>query len=105
MIQHAMFFVIWFAKLSLNPWYRRRIHLKHHLLSGQQTDIEERLIGLGYHEIVSLPLVDADPRAILIPGGHQFNDRDQFITRDPLDLDVSFAQFDRIAAWWSECSA
>ena len=42
-----MFFVIWFCKLSLNPWYRRRIHLKHHLVSGHKADIEERLIGLG----------------------------------------------------------
>jgi len=46
-VQHSMFFVIWLAKLSLNPWYRRGIHLKHHLVSGQKTDIEERLIGLG----------------------------------------------------------
>ena len=46
-VQDVMFFVIWFAKLSLNPWYRRGIHLKHHLVSGQEADIEERLIGLG----------------------------------------------------------
>jgi len=46
-VQHSMFLVIWFSKLSLNPWYRRGIHLKHHLVSGQKTDIEERLIGLG----------------------------------------------------------
>lgn len=46
-LQHLMFFVIWFCKLSLNPWYRREIHLKHHRESGQITDIEERLIGLG----------------------------------------------------------
>lgn len=46
-VQNVMFFVIWFSKLSLNPWYRRRIHLKHHLVSGQEADIEERLIGLG----------------------------------------------------------
>lgn len=46
-VQHLMFFVIWFSKLSLNPWYRRGIHLKHHQISGHKTDIEERLIGLG----------------------------------------------------------
>lgn len=46
-IQNSMFFVIWIAKLSLNPWYRRTLHLKHHQVSGQETDIEERLIGLG----------------------------------------------------------
>jgi fatty acid desaturase len=46
-LQNFMFFVIWFCKLNLNPWYRREIHLKHHRESGQVTDIEERLIGLG----------------------------------------------------------
>lgn len=45
--RNAMFFVIWFAKLGLNPWYRRAIHLRHHRASGQKYDIEERLIGLG----------------------------------------------------------
>ncbi len=46
-VQHVMFGVIWFSKLSLNPWYRRKLHLHHHLVSGQENDIEERLIGLG----------------------------------------------------------
>lgn len=46
-IQNVMFAFIWGCKLSLNPWYRREIHLRHHLVSGQETDIEERLIGLG----------------------------------------------------------
>lgn len=46
-VQHLMFLVIWISKLSINPWYRREIHLRHHQESGQKTDIEERLIGLG----------------------------------------------------------
>jgi fatty acid desaturase len=46
-VQDLMFFIIWFLKQGLNPWYRRRVHLKHHRVSGQKTDIEERLIGLG----------------------------------------------------------
>ena len=45
--QNLIFIVIWFCKLGLNPWYRRGIHLKHHRDSGQVTDIEERLIGIG----------------------------------------------------------
>jgi fatty acid desaturase len=45
--QNALYTVIWFLKLGLNPWYRRGIHLRHHRFSGQQVDIEERLIGLG----------------------------------------------------------
>ncbi|CAF3350829.1 unnamed protein product [Rotaria sp. Silwood2] len=46
-IQNVMFLFIWVAKLHISPWHRRQIHLKHHLLSGQINDAEERLIGLG----------------------------------------------------------
>lgn len=46
-VQHAMFFVIWWVKWSIPPWYRKMIHLRHHVVSGQRKDIEERLIGLG----------------------------------------------------------
>ncbi|MEL6349424.1 MAG: fatty acid desaturase [Myxococcota bacterium] len=46
-LQDAMFGVIFVAKMSLDPWSRRRIHLLHHRVSGQRDDIEERLIGLG----------------------------------------------------------
>ncbi|MFP6686166.1 MAG: hypothetical protein VB934_15725, partial [Polyangiaceae bacterium] len=38
---------IWFAKASLDPWSRGRLHRWHHAVSGQTEDIEERLIGLG----------------------------------------------------------
>lgn len=46
-IQDIMFFFIWVSKLHGNPWYRREMHLKHHNVSGQPDDAEERLIGLG----------------------------------------------------------
>jgi fatty acid desaturase len=46
-IQNVMFFVIWWVKMSIPPWYRKIIHLRHHIVSGQKEDIEERLIGLG----------------------------------------------------------
>jgi hypothetical protein len=46
-IQDVMFFGIWIAKLHGNPWFRRDLHLKHHIISGQLDDAEERLIGLG----------------------------------------------------------
>jgi fatty acid desaturase len=45
--QNVMYTVIWFLKLGLNPWYRRTLHLRHHRFSGQEIDVEERLIGLG----------------------------------------------------------
>ena len=47
LVQHLMFTGIWWAKMSLNPWSRGRIHRYHHRVSGQLHDIEERLIGLG----------------------------------------------------------
>jgi len=46
-MQHIMFFFIWITKWSANPWYRKVLHLRHHILSGQTEDVEERLIGLG----------------------------------------------------------
>ncbi|MFT4977572.1 MAG: fatty acid desaturase [Myxococcota bacterium] len=45
--QDVLFAVIFLAKQSMDPWTRRQIHLRHHRVSGQETDIEERLIGLG----------------------------------------------------------
>lgn len=45
--QDFMFFCIWLSKLHGNPWFRRDLHLKHHIISGQVDDAEERLIGLG----------------------------------------------------------
>ncbi len=38
---------IWFGKASIDPWTRGRWHRWHHAVSGQDEDIEERLIGLG----------------------------------------------------------
>lgn len=46
-LKNAVLFGIWVGKASLNPWSRGRIHLWHHVVSGQPEDIEERLIGLG----------------------------------------------------------
>ena len=47
LVWHFMFFGIWVAKLSLNPWTRKSYHLHHHRRSGQADDVEERLLGLG----------------------------------------------------------
>jgi hypothetical protein len=38
---------IWFGKASIDPWTRGRWHRWHHTVSGQEEDIEERLIGMG----------------------------------------------------------
>lgn len=46
-VQHVMFMGIWLIKSNAAPWWRKYYHLKHHMESGQTTDVEERLIGLG----------------------------------------------------------
>ncbi len=45
--QDVLFLGIFLAKGSMDPWLRRVLHLRHHKRSGQKTDVEERLIGLG----------------------------------------------------------
>ena len=46
-VQDALFLGIFLSKATMDPWLRRVIHLRHHKVSGQPGDIEERLIGLG----------------------------------------------------------
>jgi len=61
-----MFVVIWFAKVGANPWWRKVMHLKHHKVSGQVTDIEERLIGLGLPIGIKRLLITLTPLATLL---------------------------------------
>lgn len=65
-VQNVMFSLIWSAKLHISPWYRRQIHLKHHLLSGQPNDAEERLIGLGLSPSFTRMAVSVHPFAGLL---------------------------------------
>ncbi|RHX88056.1 fatty acid desaturase [Leptospira stimsonii] len=47
-IQDFMFWVVWlFRANTVNPWFRREIHLLHHKVSGNKEDVEERMIGNG----------------------------------------------------------
>jgi hypothetical protein len=41
------FLAIWIIKMNTSPFTRKELHLRHHRVSGQMDDIEERLIGLG----------------------------------------------------------
>jgi len=65
-MQNLMMGVIWINKLSINPWYRREIHLYHHKHSGQKNDIEERLIGLGLPFGILRMLVTLHPGGALL---------------------------------------
>lgn len=47
-IQNFMFWVVWlFRANTINPWFRKEIHLLHHKVSGNKEDVEERMIGNG----------------------------------------------------------
>jgi fatty acid desaturase len=47
-VHNFMMFVVWLMRPNtINPWYRRQIHLHHHKVSGTDQDLEERLVGNG----------------------------------------------------------
>jgi fatty acid desaturase len=46
-LKDSCLFVIWWAKLHANPWWRADQHLHHHRRSGQEDDFEERMLGIG----------------------------------------------------------
>jgi len=48
LMHNIMMAVVWCMRPNtINPWYRRKIHLLHHKTSGTQQDLEERLVGNG----------------------------------------------------------
>jgi|EP01095_Lingulamoeba_sp_RSL-Kostka_P006773 fatty acid desaturase len=65
-VQHVMFAFIWLSKMNANPWWRKAYHLKHHKVSGQVTDVEERLIGLGLPLGIKRFLITVTPLCTLL---------------------------------------
>jgi fatty acid desaturase len=52
-MHNFMMTTVWLMRPStINPWYRRKIHLLHHKTSGTKEDIEERLVGNGIANIL-----------------------------------------------------
>jgi len=48
-MHHLMMALSWVARPSTtNPWVRRKLHLKHHQLSGTEEDLEERALTNGF---------------------------------------------------------
>jgi fatty acid desaturase len=48
LVHNFMMLVVWLMRPNtINPWYRRKIHLHHHKTSGTEQDLEERLVGNG----------------------------------------------------------
>jgi fatty acid desaturase len=67
-LQHALFALVWlFRPNTIHPWFRRRIHLLHHRVSGTESDAEERLItnGMPYGWKRALALLDGLLNALL----------------------------------------
>jgi fatty acid desaturase len=47
-MHNLMMLVVWVMRPNtVNPWFRRGMHFRHHKLSGTQQDLEERLVGNG----------------------------------------------------------
>ena len=48
LVQNSMMAIVWLMRPNtVNPWYRRTIHINHHKKSGTEDDIEERVLGNG----------------------------------------------------------
>lgn len=92
-IQNIMFVFIYFAKLHISPWYRRQFHLKHHLLSGQINDAEERFIGLGLPPNYKRMAVSLHPF-----GGFLISDD---ITKDAKYIDLADVPFMNILMFYT----
>jgi fatty acid desaturase len=47
-LHNTMMLAVWVMRPNtVNPWYRRGMHLLHHRVSGTEKDLEERLVGNG----------------------------------------------------------
>ncbi|TGJ99029.1 fatty acid desaturase [Leptospira langatensis] len=61
-MQNFLFWMVWlFRANTVNPWFRKEIHLLHHKLSGNKEDIEERFISNGMPWGLRRILVMIDP--------------------------------------------
>ncbi|OCQ20811.1 hypothetical protein A7985_13505 [Pseudoalteromonas luteoviolacea] len=61
LIHNFMMLTVWLMRPNtVNPWYRRKIHLHHHKVSGTSQDLEERLVGNGIQSPFLRAVVIAD---------------------------------------------
>ena len=48
LVHNGMMLMVWLMRPNtVNPWFRRHMHLHHHQVSGTEQDLEERLVGNG----------------------------------------------------------
>ncbi|EPG74398.1 stearoyl-CoA 9-desaturase [Leptospira fainei serovar Hurstbridge str. BUT 6] len=69
-MQNFLFWLVWlFRANTVNPWFRKEIHLLHHKLSGNPEDVEERFISNGMPFGWKRFLVMVDPiMAVVLQG-------------------------------------
>lgn len=60
-IYNLMMLVVWLMRPNtVNPWFRKHMHLNHHKVSGTDQDLEERLVGNGVKNPLKRILVIMD---------------------------------------------
>ncbi|TQF66846.1 fatty acid desaturase [Pseudoalteromonas luteoviolacea] len=73
-IHNCMMLAVWLMRPNtVNPWYRRKIHLHHHKVSGTSQDIEERLVGNGIQSPFLRAVVIADGLLGLLINSKRFS--------------------------------
>ncbi|MDT0595515.1 fatty acid desaturase [Glaciecola petra] len=74
LIHNFMMLTVWLMRPNtINPWYRRKIHLHHHAVSGTEQDLEERLVGNGIKNPLKRMLVIMDGLIGLIVFRKRYN--------------------------------
>ena len=72
-MHNLMMLIVWIMRPNtVNPWYRRQIHLHHHAVSGTNQDLEERLVGNGIKNPILRFIVIVDGMIGLILNSRQF---------------------------------
>lgn len=74
LVHNFMMLTVWLMRPNtINPWYRRKIHLHHHIVSGTAQDLEERLVGNGIKNPVLRMLVIVDGLLGLLLNSKRFS--------------------------------
>ncbi|MDK2595717.1 fatty acid desaturase [Pseudoalteromonas obscura] len=74
-IHNFMMLIVWLMRPNtVNPWYRRQIHLHHHKVSGTSQDLEERLVGNGIKSPFLRAVVVADGLLGLLINSKRFSE-------------------------------
>lgn len=74
LVHNFMMLAVWVMRPNtINPWYRRKIHLHHHKVSGTKQDLEERLVGNGIKNPFLRALVIVDGLLGLLVNNKRFS--------------------------------